>query len=80
MTARIQIEKNLHIGVCAFLKIKDKTLALYHVARRFYATDDSYLHQEASIRGAKFEGCVHGLGRDLVSGYILNSTQLKVTS
>ncbi|WP_086204302.1 Rieske (2Fe-2S) protein [Acinetobacter silvestris] len=78
-------EKVPALGARAFLQIGDKTLALFNVAAQFYAIDDSCPHQGASLFGGKLEGqviqcCAHGLRFDLVSGYLLNSTQLKVAS
>ncbi|CAM2809102.1 Rieske (2Fe-2S) protein [Acinetobacter celticus] len=83
MTARFQppIEKNLTLSARVFLQIENKMPTLFHVARQFYAIDESYLHKGTSLRCGKFEGCVlqccvHGLA----NGYLLNSTQLKVAS
>lgn len=87
MTVRFQVpqEKLPTLGQRAFLMIEDKTLALFNIENQFYAIDDSCPHQGASM----FSGCLqgrtiscpaHGLRFDLASGYLLNSTQLKVTS
>lgn len=67
------------------LNFADKSLALFNVADQFYAIDDSCPHQGASLCGGRLEGrviqcCAHGLRFDLASGYLLNSTQLKVAS
>ncbi|HWD32238.1 MAG TPA: Rieske 2Fe-2S domain-containing protein [Pseudomonas sp.] len=67
------------------LTFADKSLALFNVADHFYAIDDSCPHQGASLCGGRLEGrviqcCAHGLRFDLASGYLLNSTQLKVAS
>lgn len=68
-----------------FLQVGDKTLALFNVAHQLYAIDDSCPHQGASLCGGKLEGkviqcCAHGLRFDLASGYLLNSTKLRVAS
>ncbi|MEG0858415.1 MAG: Rieske 2Fe-2S domain-containing protein [Pseudomonas sp.] len=67
------------------LTFADKSLALFNVADHFYAIDDSCPHQGASLCGGRLDGrviqcCAHGLRFDLASGYLLNSTQLKVAS
>jgi nitrite reductase/ring-hydroxylating ferredoxin subunit len=87
MTARFQVplEKIPAPGARAFLMVGDKSLALFNIAAQFYAIDDSCPHQGASLFGGKLEGqviqcCAHGLRFDLASGYLLNSTQLKVAS
>ncbi|MGH8380760.1 Rieske (2Fe-2S) protein [Pseudomonas sp.] len=69
----------------ALLTFADKSLALFNVADQFYAIDDSCPHQGASLCGGRLDGrviqcCAHGLRFDLASGYLLNSTQLKVAS
>ena len=61
------------------------SLALFNVAGQLYAIDDSCPHQGASLCGGRLEGqviqcCAHGLRFDLASGYLLNSTQLKVAN
>ncbi|MGH8466212.1 MAG: Rieske (2Fe-2S) protein [Pseudomonas sp.] len=72
-------------GGRALLAFEGKSLALFNVADTFYAIDDSCPHQGASLCGGRLEGrviqcCAHGLRFDLASGYLLNSTALKVTS
>ncbi|TDF83912.1 Rieske 2Fe-2S domain-containing protein [Pseudomonas sp. H9] len=67
------------------LNFENKSLALFNVADQFYAIDDSCPHQGASLCGGRLEGrviqcCAHGLRFDLASGYLLNSTALKVGS
>ncbi|HDS1683179.1 TPA: Rieske 2Fe-2S domain-containing protein [Pseudomonas putida] len=62
-----------------------KSLAVFNVADTLYAIDDSCPHQGASLCGGRLEGrviqcCAHGLRFDLASGYLLNSTALKVNS
>ena len=73
------------LGERCFLHVGDKTLALFNVAHQFYAIDDSCPHQGASLCGGRLEGkviqcCAHGLRFDLATGYLLNSTKLRVTS
>ncbi|MBH3428852.1 Rieske (2Fe-2S) protein [Pseudomonas alkylphenolica] len=72
-------------GGRALLAFEGKSLALFNVADSFYAIDDSCPHQGASLCGGRLEGrviqcCAHGLRFDLASGYLLNSTALKVNS
>lgn len=67
------------------LNFADKSLALFNVADQFYAIDDSCPHQGASLCGGRLDGrviqcCAHGLRFDLASGYLLNSSQLKVAN
>lgn len=62
-----------------------KSLALFNVDGQFYAIDDSCPHQGASLCGGRLEGrviqcCAHGLRFNLTTGYLLNSTALKVAS
>ena len=50
-----------------------------------FAIDDSCPHQGASLCGGRLEGrviqcCAHGLRFDLRSGYLLNSTAVKVAN
>ena len=87
MTARFQVpqEKIPTSGARAFLKVDEKFLVLFNVNEQFYAIDDSCPHQGASLFNGKLEGkalqcCAHGLKFDLESGYMLNSTHLKMTS
>ncbi|AIL61812.1 MULTISPECIES: Rieske (2Fe-2S) protein [Pseudomonas] len=72
-------------GSRVLLNFDNKSLALFNVADVFYAIDDSCPHQGASLCGGRLDGrviqcCAHGLRFDLASGYLLNSTQLKVAS
>ncbi|MFQ6576427.1 Rieske (2Fe-2S) protein [Pseudomonas sp. UM16] len=72
-------------GGRVLLEFADKSLALFNVADQFYAIDDSCPHQGSSLCGGRLDGrviqcCAHGLRFDLASGYLLNSTQLKVTN
>lgn len=87
MTARFQVpqEKIPTSGARAFLKVDEKFLVLFNINEQFYAIDDSCPHQGASLFSGKLEGkalqcCAHGLKFDLESGYMLNSTHLKMTS
>lgn len=85
MSRRIAIpaEKVPAVGMRALFEFEHKSLALFNVDGQFYAIDDSCPHQGASLCGGKLEGkviqcCAHGLRFDLASGYLLNSTALKV--
>ena len=87
MTARFQVpqDKIPAPGARAFLKVDEKFLVLFNINEQFYAIDDSCPHQGASLFNGKLEGkalqcCAHGLKFDLESGYMLNSTHLKMTS
>ena len=65
------------------LACEGRSVALFNVAGALYAIDDSCPHQGASLCGGRLEGrviqcCAHGLRFDLASGYLLNSTALKV--
>ena len=87
MTARFQVpqEKIPTSGARVFLKVDEKFLVLFNINEQFYAIDDSCPHQGASLFSGKLEGkslqcCAHGLKFDLESGYMLNSTHLKMTS
>ncbi|MET1080519.1 MAG: Rieske 2Fe-2S domain-containing protein [Pseudomonas sp.] len=70
-------------GARKLLEFDGKSLALFNVSGQFYAIDDSCPHQGASLCGGLLQGrviqcCAHGLRFDLASGYLLNSTALKV--
>ncbi|SDS09905.1 Rieske (2Fe-2S) protein [Pseudomonas oryzae] len=70
-------------GARALIESDGKSLALFNVAGQFYAIDDGCPHQGASLCGGRLDGrviqcCAHGLRFDLASGYLLNSTALKV--
>ncbi len=78
-------EKVPDLGKRTFLKVEDKLLVLFNINDQFYAIDDSCPHQGASLFSGKLEGCTlqcgaHGLKFDLTSGFMLNSTHLKVSS
>ena len=87
MTSRFQVpkEKVPVVGARAFLQVGDKFLALFNVDAQLYAIDDSCPHQGASLFTGRLDGksiqcCAHGLRFDLESGYLLNSTHLRVNS
>ncbi|RJG08970.1 (2Fe-2S)-binding protein [Pseudomonas cavernicola] len=72
-------------GGRALIEVKDYSLALFNVDGQLYAIDDSCPHQGASLCGGRLQGrviqcCAHGLRFNLASGYLLNSTQLKVAT
>ena len=72
-------------GGRALFEFDDKSLALFNVEGDVFAIDDSCPHQGASLCGGRLDGrviqcCAHGLRFDLRSGYLLNSTQLKVAN
>lgn len=72
-------------GARALVESAGKSLALFNVDGQFYAIDDSCPHQGASLCGGRLDGrviqcCAHGLRFSLASGYLLNSTALKVAS
>ncbi|WP_447789592.1 Rieske (2Fe-2S) protein [Pseudomonas farris] len=87
MTRRIPIPAGKHpqAGGRALFECDGKSLALFNVEGDLFAIDDSCPHQGASLCGGRLEGrviqcCAHGLRFDLRSGYLLNSTQLKVAN
>lgn len=87
MTRRIPVPAGKHpqAGGRALFEFEDKSLALFNVDGQLFAIDDSCPHQGASLCGGRLEGrviqcCAHGLRFDLRSGYMLNSTQVKVTN
>lgn len=70
-------------GQRCLIEGEGKSLALFNVGGAFHAIDDGCPHQGASLCGGKLEGetiqCgAHGLRFNLNTGYLLNSTQLKV--
>jgi 3-phenylpropionate/trans-cinnamate dioxygenase ferredoxin subunit len=86
MTRRIPVPAGKHpqAGGRALFEFEDKSLALFNVDGQLFAIDDSCPHQGASLCGGRLDGCViqccaHGLRFDLRSGYMLNSTLVKVT-
>lgn len=87
MSRRIEVpaEKVPALGMRTLYEFADKSLALFNVAGQLYAIDDSCPHQGSSLCGGRLDGkviqcCAHGLRFDLASGYLLNSTQLKVAN
>jgi nitrite reductase/ring-hydroxylating ferredoxin subunit len=87
MTRRVPVPagKLPQTGGRALFEFENKSVALFNVDGELYAIDDSCPHQGASLCGGRLAGrviqcCAHGLRFDLRSGYLLNSTQLKVTN
>jgi nitrite reductase/ring-hydroxylating ferredoxin subunit len=85
MSRRVTVERERVAapGARMLLEGEGYSLALFNVEGQFYAIGDSCPHQGASLCGGKLQGrviqcCAHGLRFDLASGYLLNSTQLKV--
>jgi nitrite reductase/ring-hydroxylating ferredoxin subunit len=87
MSRRIAVpaEKIPAPGKRALFEPEGMSVALFNVAGQFFAIDDSCPHQGSSLCGGRLEGkviqcCAHGLRFDLASGYMLNSTSLKVAN
>ncbi|VVM59808.1 3-phenylpropionate/cinnamic acid dioxygenase ferredoxin subunit [Pseudomonas fluorescens] len=87
MNRRIPVPADKHppAGGRALFEFDDTSLALFNVEGDLYAIDDSCPHQGASLCGGRLQGrviqcCAHGLRFDLRSGYLLNSTAVKVAS
>ncbi|VVN29576.1 3-phenylpropionate/cinnamic acid dioxygenase ferredoxin subunit [Pseudomonas fluorescens] len=87
MSLRIAVpaEKVPAPGMRSLFEPEGRSLALFNVAGQLYAIDDSCPHQGASLCGGRLEGkviqcCAHGLRFDLASGYMLNSTAVKVAN
>ncbi|SEN54106.1 Ferredoxin subunit of nitrite reductase or a ring-hydroxylating dioxygenase [Pseudomonas sp. ok272] len=87
MTRRIPVppRKLPQVGGRALFEFEDKSLALFNVEGDVFAIDDSCPHQGASLCGGRLEGrviqcCAHGLRFDLRSGYLLNSSAIKVVN
>ena len=85
MTRRVPVPsgKFPQAGGRALFEFENKSLALFNVEGELYAIDDSCPHQGASLCGGRLDGrviqcCAHGLRFDLRTGYLLNSTALKV--
>ncbi|WP_460146598.1 Rieske (2Fe-2S) protein [Pseudomonas sp. S2_A02] len=81
----VPVGKLPQAGGRALFEFDGKSLALFNVEGDLFAIDDSCPHQGASLCGGRLEGrviqcCAHGLRFDLRSGYLLNSTQLKVAN
>ncbi|MDN8599329.1 Rieske 2Fe-2S domain-containing protein [Citrobacter sp. S2-9] len=80
----VPVERVPAPGQRALIEVEGKSLALFNVAGQFHAIDDGCPHQGASLCGGRLEGEViqcaaHGLRFNLRTGYLLNSTQLKVS-
>ncbi|PTQ73176.1 Rieske 2Fe-2S domain-containing protein [Pseudomonas sp. GV071] len=72
-------------GQRALLAIGGQSIALFNLDGHFHAIADSCPHQGSSLCAGQLQGRViqcraHGLRFDLASGYLLNSTALKVTT
>ncbi|VVN80329.1 Rieske (2Fe-2S) protein [Pseudomonas fluorescens] len=72
-------------GGRSLFEFDGKSLALFNIEGSLYVIDDSCPHQGASLCGGRLDGrviqcCAHGLRFDLASGYLLNSTKLKVAN
>ncbi|VVP69771.1 3-phenylpropionate/cinnamic acid dioxygenase ferredoxin subunit [Pseudomonas fluorescens] len=87
MTRRIPVPAAKHpqAGGRALFEFEDKSLALFNVDGELYVIDDSCPHQGASLCGGRLDGrviqcCAHGLRFDLRSGYLLNSSLVKVNN
>lgn len=85
MSRRIAVpaEKLPAPGQRGLFEFDDKSLALFNVDGQLYAINDSCPHQGASLCGGRLQDQViqcaaHGLRFNLASGYLLNSTQLKI--
>ncbi|EUB76572.1 Rieske (2Fe-2S) iron-sulfur domain-containing protein [Pseudomonas sp. GM41(2012)] len=81
----VPVGKLPQAGGRALFEFDNKSLALFNVEGDVFAIDDSCPHQGASLCGGRLEGrviqcCAHGLRFDLRSGYLLNSTAVKVTN
>jgi nitrite reductase/ring-hydroxylating ferredoxin subunit len=87
MSSRIPVPagKLPQAGGRALFEFAGKSLALFNVDGDLFAIDDSCPHQGASLCGGRLDGrviqcCAHGLRFDLRSGYLLNSTAIKVAN
>jgi nitrite reductase/ring-hydroxylating ferredoxin subunit len=87
MNTRIGVapERQPAPGGRVLIEGEGRSIALFNIDGRFYAIDDNCPHQGASLCGGRLQGRViqcgaHGLRFDLASGYLLNSTQLKVAN
>ena len=87
MTQRFAVpaEKVPAVAGRSLLFIEGKAVALLNIASQLYAFEDSCPHQGASLYAGRLEGqviqcCAHGLRFDLSSGYLVNSTHLKLTT
>ena len=89
MTALVRLavpgEKVPAPGMRTLFEAAGHSLALFNVGGQLYVIDDSCPHQGSSLCAGRLEGrviqcCAHGLRFDLASGYLLNSTHLKVAN
>lgn len=85
MSQRIQVapEKIPAVDQRALLFVEGKAIALLNIAAQFYAFEDSCPHQGASLWSGRLDGqviqcCAHGLRFDVASGYLVNSTHMKL--
>lgn len=85
MTQHFQVaaEKVPAVDARALLFIQGKAIALFNIDSQFYAFEDSCPHQGASLWSGRLDGqviqcCAHGLRFDVASGYLLNSTHMKL--
>lgn len=81
----VPVEKVPAVDTRALLFIEGKAIALFNIASQFYAIEDSCPHQGASMWSGKLDGhvlqcCAHGLRFNLDTGYLLNSTQMKLST
>ncbi|MGY4532295.1 nitrite reductase/ring-hydroxylating ferredoxin subunit [Pseudomonas sp. TE3786] len=72
-------------GQRVLLEYGGHSIALFNLDGQFHAIADSCPHQGSSLCGGQLQGRViqcraHGLRFDLASGYLLNSTALKVAT
>lgn len=68
----------------SLLYVGDKSLLLFNIDHQFYAIEDRCPHQGASfcssqLNGKNIQCTAHGLSFDVSSGYLRNSTQMKIT-
>ncbi|NBA96930.1 Rieske 2Fe-2S domain-containing protein [Pseudomonas sp. R5(2019)] len=87
MNSRVKVpaDKVPQAGGRTLFEFDSRSVALFNVEGALYAIDDSCPHQGASLCGGRLDGrviqcCAHGLRFDLSSGYLLNSTKLKVAN
>lgn len=81
----VPAEQQPAAGQRALLDLDGHGIALFNLEGTFYAIADSCPHQGASLCAGQLQGRMiqcraHGLRFDLASGYLANSTQLKVAT